>query len=104
MMLNFDPVFFSSNYVYGSGFPMGNDSESNIEDTKPYNRLDVSLIYKLLDRSVKGEVGISVLNVLKNKNIKYRSFESVPVSHVNQINIQADAIPFTPTVYFKFML
>jgi hypothetical protein len=104
MMLNFDPVFFSSNYVYGSGFPMGNDTESNVKDTKPYNRLDVSLIYKLLDRSVKGEVGISVLNVLNNKNIKYRSFESVPVSHVNQINIQADAIPFTPTVYFKFML
>ncbi len=103
MMLNFDPVYFSTNYVYGSGFPYKNGIAAD-ESISRYSRLDVSLIYKILDRKVRGEAGLSVLNVLNTKNVKYQSFARIPSSQVNQINIIAEAIPFTPTLYLKFML
>lgn len=103
IMLNFDPVFFSTNYIYGSGFPYSNWAE-NENDTKRYSRLDASLIYKLIDRKVKGEVGLSLLNILNTKNIKYNSFVRIPSSQTSHINIQTEAIPFTPTLYLKFMI
>jgi len=103
LMLNFNPVFFSTNYIYGSGFPYSNGID-NKDDIKRYSRLDASLIYKLIDRKVKGEVGISFLNILNTKNIKYQSFVKIPSSQTNHINIQTEAIPFTPTLYLKFMI
>jgi hypothetical protein len=104
MMLNFDPVYFSSNYVYGSGFPYDPDLSGENTGQTPYSRLDASLIYKVLDRKVKGEIGVSVLNLLNTVNVKYQSFEYIPASQINRINIQAQALPRTPTVYLKFML
>ncbi len=102
IMLNFNPIFFSSNYVYGSGFPYSNNSLQSNNTT--YSRLDASLIYKFLNRKVKGEVGISILNVLNNKNLKYSSFEKIPGSQTNSINIFTEAIPFTPTLYLKISM
>jgi hypothetical protein len=104
MMLNFDPVFFSANYVYGSGFPYNPDISVDNEKIIPYSRLDASIIYKFLDKAIGGEIGLSLINVLNAKNVKYQSFEYIPASHVRHINIQAQALPFTPTVYLKFVL
>ena len=104
VLLNFDPFFFSADYVYGSGFPFKPATvQADYSSDYPYSRLDASFIYKFLDRKTKGEVGISVLNVLNTQNIKYTNFERVPVSH-NSISIYAEAIPFTPTLYLKFTL
>lgn len=104
-MLNFDPFFLSSNYVFGSGFPYSNGLSQDKENAdQKYSRLDVSIIYKFLDRKVDGETGISLLNVLNHENIKYSSFERIPVSQSNNINIFAGAIPFTPTLYLKISM
>ena len=104
-MLNFDPFFFSSNYVFGSGFPYPNIPTQNSESIDlTYSRLDISAIYKFLDRKVKGEIGISLLNVLNTENLKYSSFERIPATQTNEINILAGAIPFTPTLYLKISM
>ncbi len=105
LLLNFDPIYFSTNYVYGSGFPYGNVltqyQESNIQK---YSRLDASLIYKFLDRKVNGEIGISIINVLNTKNLKYSSFEKIPSNQVEDINIYTEALPITPTLYLKISM
>ncbi len=104
-LLNFDPIFFSANYVFGSGFPENASYQpSETPDNLRYSRLDVSIIYAFLDRKVRGEVGLSVLNVLDTENIKYANFERIPSYLTNSINIHAEAIPFTPALYLKFAM
>ena len=104
-LLNFNPFFFSSNYVFGSGFPYGNGiTQNNDNSDLIYSRLDISVIYKFLDKKVQGEVGISVLNVLNTKNVKYSSFEKIPTNQTSSINIFAGAIPTTPTLYLKISM
>ncbi len=104
-LLNFNPFFFSSNYVFGSGFPHGNGVLPNNENSDLiYSRLDISAIYKFLDRKVQGEVGVSLLNVLNTKNVKYSSFEKIPANQTHSINIYTGAIPFTPTLYLKISM
>ncbi len=106
--LNFDPFFFSADYVYGSGFPdYLYDRQNNGETTdvpKTYSRLDVSAVYKFLNRRLKGEVGISILNVLNRENFKLESFERIPAGQTSGINVYAEAIPFTPTLFLKLYL
>ena len=104
-ILNFDPIYFTTNYVYGSGFPYGNSLRQD-QDAKnqEYSRLDASLIYKFLDRKVKGEIGISIINVLNTKNLKYSSFEKIPSNQVEDINIFTEALPLTPTLYLKISM
>lgn len=103
-LVNLDPVYLSANYVFGSGFPAGIFSFSGYEDDYNYSRLDVSFIYKFLDRKLKGEAGLSILNVLNTRNLKYENFEMVPAFQTSSINIYTEAIPFTPTLYLKISL
>ena len=103
-LVNLDPVYLSANYVFGSGFPAGIFSLAGYEDNYNYSRLDVSFIYKFLDRKLKGEAGLSVLNVLNTRNLKYENFELVPAFQTSSINIYTEAIPFTPTLYLKISL
>lgn len=51
-----------------------------------------------------GEVGISLLNVLNTENLKYSSFERIPVNQTKDINIYSGAMPFTPTLYLKISM
>jgi len=104
LLLNFDPFYFSTNYVYGSGFPAAPYNPNGTDENLTYSRLDASFIYKFLDRKVVGEIGLSLLNVLNTENIKYANFIRIPASQTNTINIYAEAIPFTPTLYLKFSL
>lgn len=104
LLLNFDPFYFSTNYVYGSGFPVAPYNPKKNDDALAYSRLDVSFIYKFLDRKVVGEVGISILNMLNTNNIKYANFVRIPNNQTNTINIYSEAIPFTPTLYLKFSM
>jgi hypothetical protein len=104
LLLNFDPFYFSADYVYGSGFPAPAYLALQQEEDLTYSRLDVAVIYKFLDRKVKGEVGLSVLNVTNSKNIKYENFERVPADQKNSVSLYAEAIPITPALYLKLSL
>jgi len=104
-LLNFDPFFFSADYVYGSGFPdFIYNQQPNSTSSHIYSRLDVSFIYRFLRRKLNGEAGISVLNVLNHDNFKLANFERIPTDQTSSINIYAEAIPFTPTLFLKFSL
>ena len=104
LLLNFDPFYFSTNYVYGSGFPRAPYNPNGTEVDLTYSRWDASFIYKFLNRRVVGEVGLSIMNILNTQNIKYANFERIPTDQTNSINIYAEAIPFTPALYLKFSM
>lgn len=104
LLLDFDPFYFSTNYVFGSGFPVAPYPYGRDAEDLTYSRWDVSFIYKFLDRKVVGEAGLSILNVLNTQNIKYTNFERIPSGQNNSINLYAEAIPFTPTLYLKFSM
>jgi len=101
LLLNFSPIFFSTNYVYGSGFRPPPSPDSDPEDRYPYKRLDMALIYRHSIKSYHFEIGISILNVLNHENIKYTNVIRVPDSQNTSISIHAEAVPFTPTIYLN---
>ncbi|MBU2552956.1 MAG: TonB-dependent receptor, partial [Bacteroidetes bacterium] len=103
-----DPFFFSMDYVYGSGFPdyLYDRSPTSNSSQLPtnYSRLDMAAVYKFLNRRLQGEVGVSVLNVLNRENFKPENFERIPAGQTSSINLYAEAIPFTPTLFLKLYL
>jgi hypothetical protein len=101
LLLNFSPFFFSTNYVYGSGFRSPPSPESDPEERYPYSRLDVAFIYRHSIKSYHFEIGISILNVLNHENIKYSNVIRIPDSPTSSVSIHAEAIPFTPTIYLN---
>jgi hypothetical protein len=103
-LFNVDPFYFSADYVFGSGFPATRQILDQNPDNLTYSRLDVAAIYKFLDRRIKGEAGLSVLNVLNTENIKYANFERVSTKQTNSINIYSEAIPITPALYLKISM
>ncbi|WP_083634591.1 TonB-dependent receptor [Saccharicrinis aurantiacus] len=96
--------YISGNYVYGSGLPFY-PSYSNPEYTEsPYNRFDVSLIYKFNISKLDAELGLSILNVFDTDNTKYSSFEKIPYNQLSTIFTNSESIPFTPLLYLKMQL
>ncbi len=104
VILDLNPVFISADYVYGSGFPANISQEGRTRVDEPYKRLDISVSYRFLNRKIKGEAGLSVMNVLNTHNIKFSNFERVPFNQTNSINIFADAMPRTPSLYLNINL
>lgn len=101
-ILNYKSFYFSTSYVYGSGFERFDiETESGKKLDQPYNRLDASLVYKFKPGKVKAEAGISILNLLDTKNIKYSNLRLSSTDDLDQVGIYADAVSFTPTVFFK---
>lgn len=74
-VFNFQPFFFSANYVYGSGLEFTRESESGNKPS-PYHRLDIAALYKFKTPKLNFEIGLSVLNVLNNYNIGYNYFSN----------------------------
>ena len=61
----------------------------------------MALIYNLSLTNYKFEIGISVLNLLNTENIKYANFVRVPSEQLSSVNIHAEAVPFTPTIFLN---
>ncbi len=101
LMLNFSPFYLSADYVYGSGFPITFNNQQKIEKDYPYSRLDGSASWRFLSKKVQAEIGLSVLNILNTQNIKFSNFEKIPINQTSSINIYAEAIPLTPTLYLN---
>ncbi|WP_159518282.1 TonB-dependent receptor [Sunxiuqinia indica] len=101
VLFNFNPFHFSANYVYGSGFPDPRLTDSE-DFERDYHRLDVSATYSWQTKSFVLEGGLSILNLLDYNNLKYANFIQVPDDQELSINLQAEAIPFTPTVFLNF--
>ena len=101
-MIDLDPVYFSANYVYGSGFPIYISGTNPAEyERTAYNRFDAALVYKFSAKWVFGEAGLSVLNVFNTENVLYSNLERVPTDQTASIEIYSQSVPFTPTLYLK---
>ncbi len=101
-ILNYKSFYFSANYIYGSGFDRydfetGDGSNLN----KDYKRLDASVVYKFKPGKIKSEAGISILNMLDADNVKYSNLGVTTIDEISLVGVYADAVPFTPAVFFK---
>jgi hypothetical protein len=75
-IFNFSPFYISANYVYGSGLQF--TRQINDDQLLAYHRLDASAMYKVDIKKVYFQFGISVLNVLDSKNVKYNDIIRIP--------------------------
>lgn len=102
-IFNYKSFYLSGNYVYGSGFERFDiETEEGINLDQPYHRVDASLVYKFNPGKIKAEAGISILNVFNTDNIKYSNLRVTSADDLSLVGIYADAVPFTPTLFFKF--
>lgn len=91
----------SASYVYGSGFPDPAQLPDVVEYARPYSRLDASVIYRILNKKVNLDAGVSVLNVLNTENIRYSNFTRIPTDETNTISLYSEAVPLTPTIFLS---
>lgn len=100
-ILNFDPFYFSGNYVYGSGFPVQTVFSNDDLTESPYKRLDASFVYKFKRKNYYFDAGLSVLNIFNTENIKYSNFVMIPANQTSSINLHAEAVPRTLTIFLN---
>ena len=101
-VLNFEPVYFSASYIYGSGFAIPNYSLRGVTYTRiPYHRVDASFTLKFNLNPAYGEADISILNLFNRENLMYNNLERVPTTQTSSIRIYQQSVPFTPTLYLK---
>ncbi len=102
-LLNFNPIYLSMNYVFGSGFAdPAQFSEYSDGDNLSYSRFDIALIYRLKIKQINVETGVSILNMFNEENVKYSNFDRVPADQINSINIKSKSVSFTPLMFIKF--
>ena len=104
-IVNYKQFYFSTNYVYGSGFERYDNKafrETNLSQS--YSRLDAALIYKFRPGKIKVETGVSVLNIFDRDNIKYANIGARRIDEVNVLGSYANAVPFTPSLFLKIEL
>ncbi|WP_198416714.1 TonB-dependent receptor [Marinilabilia rubra] len=97
----FKDIHVSATYVFGTGFPLYANYLSDRFTEPDYNRLDLALVYRLSLSKIDGELGLSLLNALDHYNVKYSSFEQIPLDQLNTAYIDAEAVDFTPLVFLK---
>ena len=100
-IFNIRPFYISANYVYGSGFPDPSPLLSDDLFEQAYSRLDAAVIYRFSRNRYSLETGLSVLNVFNRENIKYSNFVRVPTNLTGTVNIHAEAVPRTLTVFLN---
>ena len=104
LLLNFKPWYFSANYVYGSGVALPLYLEAAGLTEQFYSRMDIAGTYSFQFKKINMEAGVSILNLLNTKNIKYSNFERIVYGQNESITLFTEAIPFTPTLNFKIQL
>jgi carboxypeptidase-like protein/TonB-dependent receptor-like protein len=95
-IFNFNPIYVSLNYVYGSG--LSNSEEGSVGVKRlSYKRFDAAILYRFNTQKINLETGVSVLNVLNQFNVRYNNFTSFS----NGTTIYERGIPITPSILFK---
>jgi len=108
---------FSSTWVYATGQPytspesqyfitlLNGDTESYIHVSEKnsyrlpdYHRLDISASYKFANKSLDGEIGVSVFNLYNNQNIWYKKYD-LEVSPI--VITDVTMLGITPSVFIK---
>jgi outer membrane receptor protein involved in Fe transport len=97
-IFNFKPFYFSANYVYGSGLQVSFDPNKPFQKTQDYKRLDIAGSYRKKLNKTELELGLSILNVLNTRNIRYDDFSAFP----DQNFAFRRATPFRPSIFLNF--
>ncbi|MEA1886513.1 MAG: carboxypeptidase-like regulatory domain-containing protein [Bacteroidota bacterium] len=100
-ILNLKPAYISANYVYGSGFPYPGTIDAVQSDDYDYNRLDMALVFKFSRNKYNLDAGLSLLNVFNTENIKYSNFVRIPTDETETIDLHAEAVPRTLTLFLN---
>lgn len=101
-ILALNPFYLSGNWVWGSGFNYSStDGEVSIL-SKPYNRADISAVFRFSRKGYIFDGGLSLLNIFDTENIKYSNLIVVPSSQTDQVDIHAEAVPRTLTIFINF--
>lgn len=102
-IVDLEPFHISGNFVHGSGFRLPLVSTANAVSTeKPYDRFDISAVYRFEQDKYLFDAGISVLNVFNTENIKYSNFTLIPLAGSNPFSIHAEAVPRMLTLFINF--
>lgn len=96
-LLNFNPIYVSTNYVFGSGLPTIEPGRPLSDILTPYNRWDIAISYKVKKDNTKIETGISIVNVLNTENIRYNDF----LNRTDGKTLYSKAMPFTPSFFLN---
>jgi hypothetical protein len=100
-IINLRPAYISANYVYGSGFPAPGTADAVQTDDYDYSRLDMALVFKFSRKAYKLDAGVSLLNVFNTENIKYSNFVRIPSEETETIDLHAEAVPRTLTLFLN---
>lgn len=100
-IVNLRPAYISANYVYGSGFPYPVSTDEDQAEDYVYSRLDMALVFKFSRDSYKLDAGLSLLNVFNRENIKYSNFVRIPSDETETIDLHAEAVPRTLTLFLN---
>ena len=103
-LLSLAPFYLSANYVYGSGFRSTKLSDDPSINVLAYNRFDTAITYKFDAKKYRLETGISVLNLFNTQNLKSSNYQRIPTETATTVNIYAQSVPFTPTIFLKLSL
>lgn len=102
-LFNIYKFYLSANYVYGSGFKSLSLNNTG-EDDVPYNRFDTAITYKFKARKYNLDAGVSLINVFNTQNLRAGNLDRISTGQLNTINIYANTVPFTPTIFLKLAL
>lgn len=103
-IFNYRRFFLSANYVYGSGMELLKQAFPNGGTPTDYQRVDVALIYKLKWKKTDSEFGVSILNIFDRENLSYNNLRSINLSpEYSSVKFYTNAVPLTPTVFFKIV-
>jgi len=100
-IINLRPAYISANYVYGSGFPDPATLYTDQSDEYVYSRLDMALVFKFSRNRYDLDAGMSLLNVFNTENIKYSNFVRIPSEDAETIDLHAEAVPRTLTLFLN---
>lgn len=100
-ILNLRPAYISANYVYGSGFPDPGTIDAVYSDDYDYSRFDMALVFIFSRNSFNLDAGLSLLNVFNTENIKYSNFVRIPTEETETIDLHAEAVPRTLTLFLN---
>ncbi|MGE4414504.1 MAG: hypothetical protein AB7D08_04145 [Bacteroidales bacterium] len=101
---------FSSNYVYGYGFPAlfagsakevhgSADGPVSSLGITPYSRLDCAVTYVRKTGAGRLQTGLSIINVLDTPNVKY----TFSADSNDLVALYSQAMNFTPMLFFEFI-
>ncbi len=73
-------------------------SDKNSNRLPDYHRLDLSATYQFKNKSLRGDLGLSIFNLYNHKNVWYKEYD-LDVSPI--VITDVSMLGLTPTVFFK---